>query len=123
MWLNDRRHFGVVSQPWGWEATMNRSIGGLCLGMALCTLPGAAHSALLSVVTVSAPNINCVFETDCTIEVTDSVFNIPVPGATGTARLQSRTFAGKPGAPAAGKTGYEYRVDLTQSTPIGDSAC
>ena len=50
--------------------------------------------------------------------VTDSVGIIPMPNATGTARLQSRTFAGQPGAPGAGKTAYEYRVDLTQATAI-----
>jgi hypothetical protein len=55
--------------------------------------------------------------------VTDSVGIIALPSATGTVRLQSRTFAGKPGAPAAGKTGYEYRLDLTQATAIGDVAC
>src|SRR5205085_4010190 len=85
--------------------------------------PGAAAAAPLSVVTVTAPDINCVFETDCTIVVTDSIGNIPLPGITGTARLQSRTFAGQAGAPAAGKTGYQYRVDMTQATAIGDVAC
>lgn len=72
---------------------------------------------------MAAPDINCVFETDCTVVVTDSVGTIPLPNATGTARLQSRTFAGMAGAPAAGKTAYEYRVDLTQATAIGDVAC
>src|SRR3954468_12639969 len=92
-------------------------------GAMLCSLTGAAGAAPLSVVTVAAPDINCVFETDCTVVVTDSVGNIPLPNATGTARLQSRTFAGMAGAPAAGKTAYEYRVDLTQATAIGDVAC
>src|SRR2546423_8758225 len=95
----------------------------LCLGIALCSSGGAAIAAPLTVVKVAAPDINCVFETDCTIIVTDSVGNIAVPAITGTARLQSRTFLGKPGAPADGKTGYEYRVDLTQATAIGDQAC
>jgi hypothetical protein len=84
---------------------------------------GGAQAASLSVVTVAAPDINCVFETDCTIVVNDSVGTIALPSMTGTARLQSRTFDGKPGAPAAGKTGYEYRVDLTQATALGDVAC
>jgi hypothetical protein len=93
------------------------------LGAILCSLTGAAGAAPLTVVTVAAPDINCVFETDCTIVVTDSIGNIPLPSVTGTARLQSRTFAGQSGAPAAGKTGYEYRVDMTQATAIGDVAC
>jgi hypothetical protein len=82
-----------------------------------------AFAASLSIVTVGAPAINCVFETDCTIPVTDSVGNIPMPTITGTARLQSRTFTGMAGAPAAGKTGYEYRLDLTQAMPIAEYAC
>ena len=102
---------------------MNRLVSGLCLGSALCLLSGAAYSAALNVVNVSAPAINCVFETDCTIVVNDSIGSIALPGATGTARLQSRTYPGQPGAPGAGKTAYEYRIDLTQATAIGDSAC
>ena len=102
---------------------MNRSIGGLCVGLAFSALSSAASAAALTVVTVAAPDINCVFETDCTIEVTDSLGTFTHPGATGTGRLQSRTFTGKPGAPAAGKTGYEYRLDMTQMTAIGDTAC
>jgi hypothetical protein len=82
-----------------------------------------ASGAPLTVVKVAAPDINCVFETDCTIVVTDSVGNIALPNITGAARLQSRTFAGQLGAPGAGKTGYEYRLDLTQATAIGDVAC
>ena len=83
----------------------------------------ASQAASLSLVTVNAPAINCVFETDCTIVVNDTVGTIPLSNATGTARLQSRTFTGQPGAPGAGKTGYEYRVDLTQAQAIGDVAC
>lgn len=96
---------------------------GACLGIALCSLASAGLAAPLSVVKVAAPDINCVFETDCSIVVTDSVGNIAVPAISGIARLQTRTFAGTAGAPAAGKTGYEYRVDLTQATALGDQAC
>ena len=95
---------------------MRASLRDTCLTAIFCLLPGVAAAAPLTVVTVAAPDINCVFETDCTIVVTDSVGNIALPGATGVARLQSRTFAGQPGAPAAGKTGYEYRMDLTALT-------
>jgi hypothetical protein len=84
---------------------------------------GAAGAAPLTVVTVSAPAINWVFETDCTVVVNDSVGNISLSTITGTARPQPRTFPGQPGAPGAGKTAYEYRVDLTQAQAIGDVAC
>ena len=102
---------------------MRGSLRKFYLGAILCSLTGVAGAAPLTVVTVAAPDINCVFETDCTVVVTDSVGNIALPSATGIARLQSRTFAGQPGAPGAGKTGYEYRLDLTQATAIGDVAC
>ncbi|MFL5099993.1 MAG: hypothetical protein ACJ8E5_05260 [Xanthobacteraceae bacterium] len=96
----------------------------LCSTVALVMAPAMAAAASLSVVAVSAPAINCVFETDCTIVVTDSVGTIPIPNLTsGSARLQSRTFAGKAGAPAAGKTGYEYRVDLTTAVTDAEFSC
>ena len=102
---------------------MRGSLRKAYLGAILCSLTSVAGAAPLTVVKVAAPDINCVFETDCTIVVTDSVGNIPIPNATGTARLQSRTFTGQAGAPGAGKTGYEYRLDLTQATAVGDVAC
>jgi hypothetical protein len=86
-------------------------------------LPAAALAAPLTIVDVGAPAVNCVFNTTCTITVNDTVGTIAVPGAVGTARLQSRTFVGAKGAPAAGKTGYEYRVDLTQSVAVGNVVC
>lgn len=52
----------------------------------------------LKVVDVGAPAINCVFDSSCTVTVTDSTAPIPIP-AGGTNFLQSRTFTGKPGAP------------------------
>jgi hypothetical protein len=86
--------------------------------------PTAAAAAPLSVVNVSAPNINCVFETDCTVTVTDSVGTIPLPNLiAGAARLQSRTYMGKPGAQGAGKTAYEYRVDLTTAVTSNEFSC
>jgi hypothetical protein len=102
---------------------MGGSLRKFYLGAMLCSLTSVAGAAPLSVVKVAAPDINCVFETDCTIVVTDSVGNIPLPNISGIARLQSRTFTGQAGAPGAGKTGYEYRVDLTQATALGDVAC
>jgi hypothetical protein len=88
----------------------------------LLAVPAAAGP--LSVVTVNSPAINCVYETDCTITVTDSVGTIPVPNLTaGTARLQTRTFTGLAGAPAAGKTGYEYRIDLTTAVTNAEFSC
>jgi len=88
-------------------------------------LPAVAQAASLSFVNVGAPDINCVFDSSCKVTVTDSVGTIvlPSPVWTGTARLQSRTFTGVAGAPGAGKTAYEYRLDLTQAVSDGEVPC
>lgn len=91
------------------------------LVVTLTAAPAAA--APLAVVTVAAPAINCVFNTSCKITVSDTVGTIPVPGISGTARLQSRTFLSGKGAPAAGKRGYMYRVDLTNAVGIVAIPC
>jgi hypothetical protein len=96
----------------------------LLYGATALAAPTVAVAAELSIVAVAAPAINCVFETDCTVTVTDSVSNIPIPNlVAGVARLQSRTFPGKTGAPAAGKTGYEYRLDLTSAVTDAEFSC
>ena len=89
--------------------------------VAFAVCPPGAHAQLLKIVEVNAPKVNCVFQTDCIIPVTDTVGHISFPFlAPGTAWLQSRTFAGEAGAPAgAGTTGYEYRVSMTQASGPG----
>jgi hypothetical protein len=58
-----------------------------------------------------------VFNPACTITVSDTVGFIPLPYlvAPKTAWLQSRTFTAAAGTPGAGKTGYMYRVSLTEA--------
>src|SRR6266705_2938852 len=93
------------------------------IAAALVAAPTAVSAAPLSVVTVTAPDINCVFDPACTIVVTDSAGDIVIPGMSGKAILQSRTFTGASGAPAEGTNGYEYRIDLTQATSAVDASC
>lgn len=76
----------------------------------------------LTVVSVGAPSINCVFDTTCSITVSDTVSAIPLP-VSGNPFLQSRTFVGKPGTPAQGLYGYEYRVNLSQTVSSGSKIC
>src|SRR3954470_5118854 len=96
------------------------TLAGLLAALALA--PCAAQAQVLKVVEVGAPAINCVFQTDCNIPVSDTTGNIPISSlAPGTAWLQSRTFAGEAGAPGVGTTGYEYRISLTQAS--GNSDC
>src|SRR3954466_5164178 len=86
-------------------------------------IPCAAEAQMLKVVEVNAPKVNCVFQTDCNLPVTDTTGHIDLPflAAPGTAWLQSRTFAGETGAPGVGTTGYEYRLSMTQTS--GNAEC
>ena len=90
--------------------------------IAALAIPCVAKAQLLKVVEVNAPKVNCVFQTDCNIPVTDSSSNInlPILAAPGTAWVQSRTFAGEAGAPGVGTTGYEYRLSMTQTSGNAD---
>jgi hypothetical protein len=93
----------------------------LSAAIAALAIPCAAQAQLLKVVEVNAPKVNCVFQTDCNLPVTDTSSNINLPflAAPGTAWVQSRTFAGEAGAPGAGTTGYEYRLSMTQASGAG----
>jgi hypothetical protein len=83
-----------------------------------------AAAAPLTVVNVAAPAINCKFDPSCKIVVTDSVANFTLPGSSGNAFLQSRTWPkGKPGTVGAGRFAYEYRLDLTQLTGLTALPC
>ncbi len=78
----------------------------------------------LTFVNIAAPGINCVFDVACTAAVNDTTGSIPLPSvATGTATLQTRTFAGAAGSPGAGKTAYEFRVDMTDAVSDGEVPC
>jgi hypothetical protein len=95
----------------------------LCSAALVCATPSLA-STPLAVVNVGAPAINCVFNPSCTVTVTDTIGNYPPEtGYTGTPVLQSRTFDGAPGTPAAGLTAYVYRVDFTATTAATDINC
>src|ERR1051325_8897957 len=100
------------------RGTMRTSVIAL---VAMSLLASSAAAQPLTVVEVSAPAINCVFNASCTITVSDTTGNVLLPTvAPGTAWLQSRTFAGQPGTPAAGLTGYEYRISITQAAGAAD---
>jgi hypothetical protein len=88
---------------------------------ALMAAPCAvADAAKLTVVEVAAPAINCVFGPLCIITVSDSTAAIPLSFTAGNPFLQSRTFIGAPGTPGAGRTGYQYRVDLRSAAGAAD---
>jgi hypothetical protein len=92
----------------------------LFLLFSLCA--ATAQAVPLSVVNVSAPPINCVFDASCTVVVNDTTAPINLPGS-GSGFFQSRTFRGLPGSPAAGKYAYLYRVDLRNAVGILSLGC
>jgi hypothetical protein len=94
----------------------------LSLALLLSFAPFVVKAVPLKVVDVSAPAINCVFDTPCTITVNDTSGNVTLSGG-GTGFLQSRTFKGLPGSPAAGLFAYEYRLDLRNAVGTLNIAC
>ncbi len=82
-----------------------------------------AAATPLSIVNVGAPAVNCVFNTTCTVTVSDSVGNFTPPGDTAGSRLQSRTYPGTAPAPAAGLMAYVYRVDMTAAKGLTALNC
>src|SRR5262245_9480765 len=97
-----------------------RVVAGAAAALVLGVL--AAQAQPLTVVEVNAPAVNCVFHPACTITVSYTVGFIPLPylAAPKPAFLQSRTFSGAPGTPAAGKAGHMYRISLTQAAGSAD---
>jgi hypothetical protein len=87
---------------------------GLVLGVVI--IAGCEKREMhVKTVSVSASTIYCRFDPSCAVNSTDST-TTPIPmQAGGTALLHSRSFAGKPGTPASGLYGYEYRIDLEKT--------
>jgi hypothetical protein len=78
----------------------------------------------LKIAHVGAPAINCKFDSDCKITVSDSTDHFILGGTNGDAFLQSRTFPpGQSGTTAEGHTAYLYRLDLTQLTGVTAAPC
>ena len=94
----------------------------LLFALLFCFTPLAVSAVPLKVVNVSAPAINCVFNTPCTIMVSDTKDNVTL-SAGGTGFLQSRTYRGAAGSPAAGLFAYEYRLDLRNAVGALNIAC
>jgi len=86
----------------------------------------SAEAVPLSIVNVSFPAVNCIFDPTCRIFVGDTSDDIVLNGtvAVGIEHfLQSRTFTGSPGTPAAGLFGYMYRIDLIDLMSTANVAC
>ena len=96
--------------------------------MIFCVLVGLstiqAQATLIDIVDVSAPAINCIYDNDCTIVVTDTSDHFTLNGTSGDAFLQSRTWpVGEAGTAAEGLYGYKYRIDLRNLIGILNIPC
>ena len=81
----------------------------------LAALPLRAQ--VLDMADVSAPAINCVFDSDCVWPPADFADHFVLTGALGDAFLQSRTFpAGQPNTLGEGLHPYLYRINLSKLT-------
>jgi hypothetical protein len=94
-------------------------IAALASALALVTEPAVAQPAPLFPAQVSQGNIEALFGQPGSEEVTD----IPLPGITGTAVLQSRIIRAAPGSRAEGRFAYQYRVDMSNATTLVDFSC
>jgi hypothetical protein len=87
----------------------------IAFAAAALSQPSPAQAATLTVVEVSAPQVNCVFNATCKVIVSDSTGKLLNSAYGDKAFLQSRTYAAQPGTPGAGTTAYEYRVALDKA--------
>lgn len=94
----------------------------LIFALLLCFTPFVVEAVPLKVVNVSAPAINCVFNPTCTVVVNDTSDNVSMSTG-GTGFLQSRTYPGATGSPAAGLFAYEYRLDLRNAVGATAISC
>ena len=74
-------------------------------------VPGSAlaQSGKMTIVTVEAAALLCIYDKNCKVSSTDSSVSFEMPDIIGTQprpRLHTRTVLGTAGSPAAGKTGY-----------------
>lgn len=94
------------------------------LAALLLLAAGTSGCRSLTIADVGAPAINCVFDSDCTIHVSDFVDEFTVPLTSGDARLQSRSQPpGEAGTVGAGLFAHEYRVDVTPAGALTAVIC
>lgn len=86
----------------------------LALALLIFNAPLVGRAAPLKIVNVSAPAINCVFSTSCSVRVKDTKEDFALSTG-GKGILRTRTFKGAEGSLAEGLFAYEYRLDLTDA--------
>ncbi|MEM7127377.1 MAG: Ig-like domain-containing protein [Chloroflexota bacterium] len=77
-----------------------------------------------TVVEVSTPSINCIFDVECEIAFNDRVTTFALRGTEGEGILQSRLLPiGEAETQAEGLYGYMYQIDLGNVQATDESAC
>jgi hypothetical protein len=97
------------------------------LGLAAAAAMALAHTPLaaqeLTIADVNRSQANCDFDPACKGVSTDTSVNLQYYMQGDAAQIKTSTLAGLAGSPAAGKTGYEYQIDLTAVPVNGGSEC
>ena len=96
-------------------------IGILAAAAALAATCASVSAGPLTIVETGFPAVNCLYQPSCTIVVSDSTSNVNLGFDSGAGFFQSRIWNAAAGTPAAGKTGYLYRLDLR--VPVGYTEC
>lgn len=92
--------------------TLLHRIGILATAATLAATCAPASAGLLTIVETGFPAVDCLFQASCTIVVSDSSSKVDLGFDSGSGFFQSRIWNAAAGTPAAGKTGYLYRLDL-----------
>lgn len=99
----------------------------LKLGLAAATAVLLANAPLaaapLTIANVGRSQANCDFDVACTAASTNTSANLQYYMQGATAQIWTRTLSGQAGSAAAGKTGYEYQIDLSAVPVDGGSEC
>jgi hypothetical protein len=85
----------------------------LSVGLGLCFVTTIISAGPLQIVDVSAPTIDCFFNTNCIINGRDRIAGFVIPHTTGAGRMISRTYVGQPGSPLVGYGAYMYCVQAS----------
>ena len=92
---------------------MNILTTSLAAAAALALTYTGVSAASLTIANVTQAQINCIYDRACRGLGTNSSDNLQFYQQGNGAQIRTRTLTGVAGSPAAGKTGYQYRIDLT----------
>lgn len=92
-------------------------------GTALALLSTGAMAGKLTIATVTAQGVSCIFTPACAVKATDTTGYFELFGNGGHGSLLVRTYPGLAGTRAAGLTGYSFFINMRGSTALGAPNC